>query len=75
MWKTELVEYDDFAYRSALTVFSSSARIFSKQYHWVDGRIYKGQWVAGKAHGYGTETRPDGSIRHDGQWENDRPIN
>ena len=44
------------------------------EYHWVDGRIYKGQWVAGKAHGYGIETRSNGSIRHDGQWENDQPI-
>jgi hypothetical protein len=45
-----------------------------KQCHWADGRIYKGDWVDGKAHGYGIERRPDGSVRHDGQWENDKPI-
>ena len=28
----------------------------------------------GKAHGQGIEIRPDGSVRHDGQWENDKPI-
>lgn len=42
--------------------------------HWSDGRIYKGEWAAGKAHGSGIEIRPDGSIRHDGKWENDKPI-
>lgn len=41
---------------------------------WSDGRIYKGEWANGKAHGYGKEIRPDGSIRHDGKWENDKPI-
>jgi len=44
------------------------------EYRWVDGRIYKGQWIGGKAHGYGIETRADDSIRHDGKWEEDRPI-
>jgi MORN repeat len=33
-----------------------------------------GEWIAGKAHGQGIETRPDGSIRHDGRWENDQPL-
>ncbi len=41
---------------------------------WADGRVYKGEWVSGKAHGEGIETRPDGSIRHDGLWENDKPV-
>ena len=36
--------------------------------------VYQGEWVNGKAHGQGKETRPDGSIRHDGLWENDKPI-
>ena len=44
------------------------------QCHWSDGRVYKGEWVNGQAHGKGKEIRPDGSIRHDGQWENDKPI-
>ena len=26
------------------------------------------------AHGQGIETRPDGTIRHEGRWEHDRPI-
>ena len=42
--------------------------------HWADGRTYKGEWATGKAHGYGVEMRPDGSIRHDGEWQNDNPI-
>jgi hypothetical protein len=48
--------------------------IFLEQCCWSDGRIYKGDWVNGKAHGYGKEIRPDGSIRHDGKWDNDKPI-
>lgn len=30
--------------------------------------------MAGKASGYGVEIRPDGSVRHDGQWEDDKPL-
>ena len=28
----------------------------------------------GQAHGHGIETNPDGSIRHDGEWQYDTPI-
>jgi hypothetical protein len=45
-----------------------------RQCHWADGRTYKGEWANGKAHGYGVEIRPDGSIRHDGEWQNDNPV-
>jgi MORN repeat len=38
------------------------------------GRTYRGEWQDGKAHGYGVEHRPDGSIRHEGEWKKDRPI-
>jgi len=41
---------------------------------WADQRIYTGEWKNGKAHGLGKETRPDGSVRHDGLWEADKPI-
>lgn len=41
---------------------------------WADKRVYSGEWQNGKAHGLGKETRPDGSVRHDGLWEEDRPI-
>jgi hypothetical protein len=41
---------------------------------WADGRCYRGEWANGRAHGYGKETRPDGSVRHDGEWRNDRPV-
>lgn len=41
---------------------------------WSDRRVYTGEWKDGKAHGLGKETRPDGSVRHDGLWEEDRPI-
>eukprot|EP00980_Cylindrotheca_fusiformis_P005479 scaffold1169_cov120-Cylindrotheca_fusiformis.AAC.29 len=30
--------------------------------------------VNGQAHGKGKEVNPDGTLRHDGQWEYDRPI-
>jgi len=41
---------------------------------WADGRCYRGEWREGHAHGYGVEMRPDGTIRHDGEWRRDRPI-
>ena len=41
---------------------------------WVDGRRYKGEWQFGQAQGHGVEHRPDGSIRHEGEWRNDRPL-
>ena len=41
---------------------------------WIDGRTYSGEWKDGSAHGIGKEVRPDGSIRHDGLWEKDKPI-
>ncbi|GKY91094.1 hypothetical protein MPSEU_000082200 [Mayamaea pseudoterrestris] len=41
---------------------------------WADGRWYRGEWAEGHAHGYGVEVRPDGTIRHDGEWKSDRPV-
>jgi len=41
---------------------------------WNDGRTYKGEWKEGKADGYGVEKRCDGSIRHEGMWNQDVPI-
>jgi hypothetical protein len=41
---------------------------------WADGRCYLGEWVEGRANGYGVEIRADGSIRHDGEWRDDRPV-
>lgn len=41
---------------------------------WSDGRSYRGEWKDGRANGYGVETRPNGTIRHDGEWKEDRPI-
>lgn len=42
--------------------------------NWEDGRCYKGEWLNGMAHGKGIETFADGSVRHDGQWIEDQPI-
>lgn len=44
------------------------------QCRWADGRSYRGEWKEGRANGYGVETRPNGTIRHDGEWRDDRPI-
>lgn len=41
---------------------------------WADGRVYVGQFKGGRAHGYGVETRPNGTIRHDGEWRHDKPV-
>jgi hypothetical protein len=39
-----------------------------------DGRVYKGEWKEGKAHGYGVEKRSNGTIRHEGVWDKDNPV-
>lgn len=41
---------------------------------WKDGRCYRGEWAKGRAHGFGVEVRPDGSLRHEGEWHCDRPV-
>jgi hypothetical protein len=41
---------------------------------WEDGRCYRGEWRNGMAHGKGIETYADGTVRHDGQWEDDEPV-
>lgn len=40
---------------------------------WADGRCFRGDWVTGHAR-YGVEVRADGTIRHNGEWCNDRPV-
>ena len=37
-------------------------------------RVYRGNFENGRAHGQGVEFDPDGSIRHDGQWDNDQIV-
>lgn len=41
---------------------------------WSDGGWYEGEWWNGEMHGKGKEIRPDGSIRHDGEWCKGQPI-
>jgi hypothetical protein len=42
---------------------------------WGDGRKYRGEWKNGMAHGKGVETYArSGIVRHDGMWENDKPV-
>ena len=41
---------------------------------WNDEGWYIGEWCDGKMHGKGKEIRPDGSLRHDGEWSRSRPI-
>ena len=48
---------------------------FFSECHWNDGRIYKGEWRNGMAHGQGVEINPNGQIRHDGMWYEDSPVN
>lgn len=44
------------------------------KFTWEDGGWYKGEWVNGNMHGLGREVRPDGSLRHDGEWIKNKPI-
>ena len=41
---------------------------------WSDGGWYDGEWYNGEMQGYGKEIRPDGSLRHEGQWAKGQPI-
>jgi hypothetical protein len=41
---------------------------------WSDGGWYEGEWWNGEMHGRGKEIRPDGSIRHEGDWAKGQPI-
>lgn len=41
---------------------------------WTDGGFYVGNWVQGEMQGPGKEVRSNGSIRHDGNWHQGRPI-
>jgi hypothetical protein len=41
---------------------------------WNDGGWYTGEWSDGEMHGKGKEVRPDGSLRHDGEWSRGQPI-
>lgn len=41
---------------------------------WNDGGWYVGNWSNGEMDGLGREVRPDGSLRHDGEWSGGQPI-
>ena len=41
---------------------------------WSDGGWYEGEWWNGEMHGRGKEVRPDGSLRHEGEWSKGQPI-
>lgn len=41
---------------------------------WNDGGWYIGNWSNGEMDGRGKEVRPDGSLRHDGEWSGGQPI-
>ena len=41
---------------------------------WIDGGYYIGEWSRGEMNGRGTEIRSDGSLRHDGVWQQGVPI-
>jgi hypothetical protein len=41
---------------------------------WNDGGWYTGEWCDGEMHGKGKEIRPDGTLRHDGEWSRGQPI-
>jgi hypothetical protein len=39
-----------------------------------DSKVYSGNWRKGKAHGRGKLVEADGTVVHDGEWEDDAPI-
>ena len=43
-------------------------------YRYATGAVYEGDFVDGKSHGKGIEWKPDGSVRHYGEWRHDKPF-
>lgn len=41
---------------------------------WNDGATYDGDWVMGKMHGFGTELRSNGTLRHKGEFKDGLPA-
>ncbi|CAB9507603.1 Kinesin light chain [Seminavis robusta] len=41
---------------------------------WADGGWFEGQWRNGQMHGKGKEIRPDGTLRHEGEWWKNMPV-
>ena len=41
---------------------------------WNDGGWYEGEWWNGEMHGRGKEVRPDGTVRHEGEWSKGQPV-
>ena len=41
---------------------------------WPDGRVYRGEWNEGMAHGRGVELDAQGIVVHDGDWQLDQPV-
>ena len=42
-------------------------------YTWASGGKYVGQYKDNKRHGLGKYTLADGTVHHDGEWENNQP--
>ena len=40
---------------------------------WASGAKYVGEYKDGKRHGQGTQTFANGTIKHSGEWVNDKP--
>ena len=40
-----------------------------------DGRVYLGDFLEGARHGYGKELYPNGTLRYEGEWIHDEPLN
>ena len=38
------------------------------------GDVYVGEYTDDKRHGYGTFTKANGSIWHDGIWKDNKPV-
>ena len=43
------------------------------KFEWPDGRIYVGEYLEDKKHGYGEFLWPGGEKKYEGFWENDQP--
>uniref|UniRef100_A0A7S1D305 MORN repeat-containing protein 5 n=1 Tax=Cyclophora tenuis TaxID=216820 RepID=A0A7S1D305_CYCTE len=41
---------------------------------WPGGRFYQGEFVENRSHGQGVEFNPDGTIRHEGEWRDNKPV-
>ena len=68
------VEKCDKAFLEYLDTAELKFEIHVKPWGWLSSGVYEGEWKDGKKNGHGKYTLYDGTVVHDGMWENGEPV-